>query len=166
MPDFSALLSRPAGKAIKPPILPVELYPAIVHRFEHGDQNRQRTPYVRFLVGLTDWPESIPPGSPDRQYLDADGNSQEIDLSRRQFHADFYITEDALGILDDFLRSCGINLTGLSYNEAVPQVVGAQCLARVGQYINESTGERANARRLDALIGTAREQSRSRTAAA
>jgi hypothetical protein len=164
MPDFSQLLRRPAGRGVRPAVLPIEVYPGIIRRFEYGDQNRNKTPYVRYFVALTGWPESVPPH--ERMHKDADGNMVEIDLSRRQFTADFYLTDEAIAMLDNFLRSCGLELEGMTYEAVVPQAVGAQVLCRIGQYINEQSNETVNSRRLDNVIGTARGNAQAQAQAA
>jgi hypothetical protein len=57
---------------------------------------------------------------------------------------DFYLTEDALWRLDDFLRSVGISVEGRSYEEVLPEVIGQPITVEVQQYMNEQSGEIGN----------------------
>ena len=134
MPDFSSLLKKPAGEAKKPDALNAGDYPGIIKSFEMGDANKNKTPYVRFNVGLTSWP--------DEPQTDAAGTP--IDLSKRQLRRDFFFTEEALWRLDAFLAEIGISAKGRSYEEALPETVGANILVEVQQYMNQQTNEIGN----------------------
>lgn len=142
MPDFTAFLNRPAGKATRPPALAPEVYPGKITAHEYGDNNRNRTPYVRYQITLTDWPPSLP--HEKRVYKDREGKEVDIDISRVRLRRDFYLTEEAFWRLDEFLRSCGVNLEGMSYEEACPQVIGADVKVEVQQYLNQNTNEMGN----------------------
>jgi len=146
MPDFSLLLKKPAGEAKRPPPLPMGDYTAIVRGFELGDQNRNKTPYVRFPTTLQDWPKD---SSDEWTVVDGEGNAflankADVDLSKRSMRKDFYLTEDSLWRLDEFIRSCGINPNGRTYEEIFPEIVGQPVLVEVQQYLNQQTNETGN----------------------
>lgn len=131
MPDFSKLLRKPAGEAKKPEALPVGDYPGVIKSHEYGDNNKNKTPYVRLFVAFTGWPdgaEEIP----------------EVDLSKRQMRRDYYLTEDALWRLDDLIRSCGIDAVGRSYEEVIPELLGQAVLVEVQQYTVQNSDEKGN----------------------
>lgn len=136
MPDFSQLLKKPSGEAKKPDPLLAGQYPGVIKSFEVGDQNKNKTPYVRFQVGLTGWPEGQEP-----QMLPS---GEAMDLSKRQMRRDYYLTDDALWRLDEFLRAIGIDLTGRSYEEVLPETVGIQVMVEVQQYVNQQNNEIGN----------------------
>lgn len=153
MPDFSALLRKPAGEAKRPPPLPAGDYYGLVKSYEVGDNNRNKTPYVRFQVALTDWPDS---SEDEWSHADPDGKVQavtkaDIDLSKRQMRKDFFFTEDALWRLDEFIRSCGIDPRGRSYEEILPEMVGQPMTVEVQQYLNQSNNETGN--QIGKLVG-------------
>lgn len=144
MPDFSSILKSPSGTAKKPETLPTDDYPAVVKSFEFGDQNQNKTPYLRVHFGF------IGPG------MAAGGQEAlvalNIDISKRQIRRDFYLrgkdqsdasaTEACMYRLDQFLRSCGVEPgDGKTYDELIPQIVGAQVLLGVTQKMNENTSE-------------------------
>ena len=146
MPDFSTLLKKPAGEAKKPPTLPAFDYYGIIKSYEVGDNNRNKTPYVRLQIALTQWPDNMPD---DWSVSDAEGKmitytKADVDLSKRQMRRDFYLTEDALWRLDEFIRSCGIDPRGRDYEEIIPELVGQPITVEVQQYLNQNTNEIGN----------------------
>lgn len=131
MPDFSKMRTV-AGAAKKPAALPAGDYQGLIKSFEFGDQNRNKTPYVRFHVGL----QTVPAGAE---------LPEGTDLAKRQMRRDYYLTDDALWRLDELLRSLGVAFDGQkTYEELVPSVVGAPVLVEVQQYLNESNGDIGN----------------------
>lgn len=142
MPDFSTLLKKPAGEAKKPPALPAADYPGVVKSFEYGDNNKNKTPYVRFSIGLTGLAEGVDPSE-----------LEGVDLSKRALRRDYYLTDDALWRLDEFIRSCGVEPSGKSYEEIIPALVGAQVMVEVQQYLNQTNNEIGN--QVGKLLGVA-----------
>lgn len=124
MPDFSQLLKKPAGEAKRPPALPAGTYPGIVSGQEQGDSNRNKTPYVRFQVRLTGPADDV-----------SQDELADIDLAKRQMRRDYYLTDDALWRLDEFIKSCGIPTEGRTYEEVLPEVIGQTVLVSVEQYL-------------------------------
>jgi hypothetical protein len=153
MPDFSQLTKRPAGEAKRPPALPVADMNGIIVSYELGDANQNNTPYARFHVKLTDWgnaPESW-------SIVDAktgkvtECSQNDVDLSKRQMRRDMFLTDDALWRLDEMIRSLGIEPSGMTYEEVLPQMVGKTVLVEVQQYVNKNTGEVGN--QIGKLVG-------------
>jgi len=136
MVDFTSLLKKPAGEAKKPPALDAGDYPAVIKSYELGDQNKNKTPYVRFQVGLTGWPDGAEPQT--------NASGEVIDLAAKQLRRDYYLTEDALWRLDDFLRAIGIEPEGRTYDEVLPETVGTQVTAEVQQYLNQTNNDVGN----------------------
>lgn len=134
MPDFSALLRKPAGEAKKPPVLPIGDYGGVVRSQEVGDNNRNKTPYVRFGLVLTDWPQD----------LQIEDRPPDVDLNKRQLRKDYFLTDDSLWRLDDFIRSCGIEPNGRPYEEILPELIGQPVTIQINHYTNQQTGELGN----------------------
>lgn len=135
MPDFRELLKKPAGEAKKPEALPVAHYPGKIKNYELGDQNKNRTPYVRVNLAITGWTDEVEI---------EDEMKASTDLSKRSLRRDFFLTDDALWRLDEFLAGMGVDIAGRSYEEALPEIVGADVLIEVQQYLNQSTNEIGN----------------------
>ena len=133
MVDFSQLLRKPAGEAKRPKALPIGDYQGMIRSHEVGDQNRNRTPYVRFGLVLTEWPDTI--GPDDRV---------DIDLGRRTLRKDFYLTEESMWRLDRFIKSCGIDPQSRTYEEILPQLIGQPVVVQVQHFLNQQTNEIGN----------------------
>lgn len=140
--DLSHLLRKPAGKAIKPAALPPGDYPGIIKSFEYGDNNKNKTPYVRFQLGLMDWPEAVP--QDERGQKNDEGEFIPTDLSKKSLRRDFYLTDEALFRLDELIKGCGFAADGSNYEELIPKLVGAPVVIEVKQYVNQNTSEIGN----------------------
>lgn len=142
MPDFSKLANAKAGEAKKPKAIPEDNYPAIVKgfSFEPAPPGKQYEAIVRFNLGLTDWGPNVQES--DKEQDMGNGVIRKIDLSKLQFRRDFY--DNVLYRLDDFIRSCGVDMNGRSYQEVLPELVGKRVVAQVKQYLNERTSEIGN----------------------
>jgi hypothetical protein len=154
MPDFSALLKRPAGEAKRPPELFPGDYYGLIKGHEVGDNNQNKTPYVRYQVVLQDWPEN---SADEWSVMDPETQSSytvaksDVDLSKRQMRKDFYLTDDALWRLDEFIRSCGIDPRGRDYEEIIPTLIGQPVMVEVQQYLNQRTNVTGN--QIGKLVG-------------
>jgi hypothetical protein len=146
VPDFTSYLRPPAASVGRPPVLPAELYSGIIKNWEVGDNNQNKTPYVRYHIGLVDWPESVPESA--RTTVGPDHQIYLIDLSKRQFRRDFFLTPDAYYRLTEFLQSCGIEVpleNGVAdFESSAPQAVGCRIKVEIQVYTNQRTGEPGN----------------------
>jgi len=133
MVDFSSLLKKPAGEAKRPPALPADNYHGVIKSYELGDQNKNKTPYVRFHLGLLGWGPNV-----------QEEDKADIDLPKRQLRRDFFITDDALWRLDKLISDCGVDMSGKTYEEVLPNMIGAQVTIEVQQYLNQQNNEIGN----------------------
>ena len=136
--SFSSLLNKPAGEAPRPKALPIADYPGVIKTWEAGDSNKNKTPYIRFGIVLTGWPDTV-----DQAERQAEDGSA-IDISKRTYRSDFYMTEDAQYRLDDLIRASDIDPSGQSYNAVLPHLVGKPVIVSMGQRFIEDTGETIN----------------------
>lgn len=139
MPDFSKFLRPVAGNAVKVPPLPQESYPGKISSYEFRESARQKTPHVRLHLVLVGWPDSIPQSQ--REYKDGSGQVHQIDLARKRFHKDYWLTDDAYYRLDEFYRSCGVDPDGRGDEVLIPMLVGADVTVQVIQQLNSDTNE-------------------------
>lgn len=128
MTDFSELLRKPAGEAKRPAALPIGDYKGTVISHEVDDNNRNKNAYIRLGVRLTDWPETFT----------SDEIPEGVDITKRQLRKDFFLMEEHLWRLDAFIRSCGINPEGRSYEDILPELIGQPVLVDVRHYRNPS----------------------------
>lgn len=141
MPDFSKLANAKAGEAKKPKALPEGNYSGIVKgwSFEPAQPGKNYESVVRFNLGLIDWPSTV---SDDEKTQDLGAGPKPIDLSKMQMRRDFY--DNVLYRLDDFIKSCGVDMNDRTYNEVLPELVGKRVVVQVKQYLNERTSEIGN----------------------
>lgn len=165
MVDFSKLYQRPAGEAKRPPTLPGGAYPAIIKSYELGESEQKKTPFVRYFMSLLEWPPEAPKewDETDEEGKQWHYSQEEIDLSRRQQRSEFYFWEDqntretadsALYQFDQFLRSCGIEPQGRSYEELFPAPVGSRVICLLKQQLNPQTNRIFTT--VDRISGTAK----------
>lgn len=148
MVDFSAIASQAAGQSKKPPRLPPADFPGVIKSFEWGDANKNKTPYVRLMLGFTAFPESLP-----ESWEEFDNETQksltvtreDIDLSKRTMRKDFYMTDDSRYRMDEFLRAMNINVgtpdAPRSYAETLPELIGQGVLVEIQHQLNQQTNE-------------------------
>jgi len=101
MPDFGALLSKPAGQIERPKPLPVGTYYGTIGGHLFDESRQKKTPFVRFTVNLTEPGEEVA-----RDYAE---QLAEVDFTKKKLNSDFYLTEDSMYRLRDFLVSLGID---------------------------------------------------------
>ena len=131
MVDFAALLNKPTESAVKPPPLPAGDYLWGVTKYTFGESDKKKTPYVEFnLQCLQASPEIDPVGL------------QGIDLTKRTRDLTFYLTDDALWRLRDFLeKSLVINGQGRTFMACLPEAVGKQFIGTVDQQPSQRPGD-------------------------
>lgn len=142
MPDFSKLAGATAGEAKKPKALPEGNYTGIIKgwSFEPAPTGKDYSAIVRFNLGMIDWPSDA--SDSDKSQDMGNGEFKPIDLTKRQMRRDFY--DNVLYRLDDFIRSCGVDMNGQKYEEVLPQLVGKRVVVQIKQYLNERTSEIGN----------------------
>lgn len=138
MPDFSKLLKKPAGEAKRPPALPAGDFLGIVkgHELKEAPQGKDYDVIVRINLALREWPDTV-------DQSDREG----IDLAKRPMRRDFFIdTNDPNGTwrLEELVRSCGVELSGRSLEEVLPDLTGSEVIVEVQQYMSERTNEVGN----------------------
>jgi len=127
MVDFNALLSTKVEETQKPKPMPVGTYVSSITRHEFGESKNKKTPYVRFFhKPLSPMPDV------DTEALNALPNWQD-----KEFRNDFYLTDDAMFRLRDFLEnSLKMPVAGMTYSEMIPATTGMSCLVKIKHEIN------------------------------
>jgi hypothetical protein len=123
--NFKDLLSVNLDEVKAPLALPEGTYHGTIASFEYGDNNKNKTPYVRFGLKFHSASDDVDPK-----------DLAEIDLSTRKMSTDFYLTPDARFRLKDFLVSLGLKTEGMSFDELIPEAVGQSVIAYVTQRFN------------------------------
>ena len=141
MVDFSKFANMKAGEAKKPKAIPEDNYPGVIKgfSFEPAPPGKQYESIVRFNLGLTDWGPNVPEAEKSQ---DLGSGPKAIDISKLQFRRDFY--DNVLYRLDDFIKSCGVDMNGRTYTEVLPELVGKRVVVQIKQYLNERTSDIGN----------------------
>lgn len=131
MVDFRQLTSKPMDKIKKPPTYPAGTYRGIVAGQEYGESSKKKTPYCRYNIRLVSAGDDV-----DKSRLVVD--DQPLDIGKKLFRTDFYLTPDAEYRLIEFLTSCGVQTGGgRSIAEGVPEAMNAEVIVNISEEMGE-----------------------------
>lgn len=120
--DFKTLLQKPADEIKRPPVLPAGTYHGVVKSYEFKESKEKKTPYCEVTVGVQGPGDGIDPES-----------VAGVDFSKKQMRTNFFLTEDAVYRLKEFLESCGHTTVGKTLGEVIPEMVNSAILIEVTQ---------------------------------
>jgi hypothetical protein len=118
--NFKELLSKPMDSVKKPMTKPVGTYFGTVKEYKFDESAKKKTPYCRVTVaGVTPGPDVT---------IEAVGeySAEEVMSAIQKWTpgVDFYLSDDAMYRLKEFIESCGINGTGKGFDETIPELRG------------------------------------------
>ena len=118
MPDFRELLSTKVDEIERPKPLPVGTYTWLVEKQEFTKANNaDKTDLCRFIMKALAADEDV-----SDEELAAHGEN----WNRRTHRADFWIDADSLYRLVDFCEKCGVDVSGRTLDELIPECVQTQ----------------------------------------
>lgn len=121
-PNFAALLDKPAESVERPKPLPAYTYQCVVKGLpENGESTLKKTPFVRFNLS-----PMAAIGEFDQAEIDAIGG-----LEGKTIRDTYYVTEDALYRLKEFLTNCGIEAEDKSIAQMISEAPGCQILVTI-----------------------------------
>jgi hypothetical protein len=129
--DFSNLLSQPMDQIKRPPVKPAGTYHATIAEHKFGRSAKKGTPFVEFQFTGVQPGDDIDP----EQLKDTDGTP--IDLSKWKPNTQFYLTQDSIFRLKEFIEVLQIPTKGRSMNEAIPETRGLPVLLTVSMKASE-----------------------------
>jgi hypothetical protein len=125
--DFSALLSEKLDDVKRPPVKPPGTYHAVIADYKM-DVTQKGVPFIQFSFSGLQPGEDI-----DESQLVVDG--ERIDLTKwkpsTRGLSNFYVTAEAKFRLKEFLEELGINTSGRTFNETLPECKGMPVKLRV-----------------------------------
>ena len=133
MPDFSQLLSQNLDEVKKPPIWPAGTYLGVITKHEYGESSQKKTPFVRFFA-------KVQSAGPDIEQDALTG----IDLSKREWRTEFYITPDANWRLKEFLAALGVPTEHRTLGECIPEALNLPVLMNIVQRPSQDGTEMVN----------------------
>ncbi len=126
-PNFGVLLDKPASDVERPKPLPQGSYHCIVKGLPRFDKSSKKfTEFVEFTLQPTAAGEDV-----DEEDLEAMGG-----IANKTIRATYYITEDALWRLKDFLGHCGIEEDG-SLRNMIDQTPNCEVIAFIKHRASE-----------------------------
>jgi hypothetical protein len=125
-PDFTSLLKKSASEVTRPWAFPAGTYTLQIIGYEFGKSSKKETPFCRYKFNVTAFDQDVDPA-------DLEGK----DWQKKEIRDDFYLTENAMFRLVDFLESCGVNTAGRQLDELVPEAVGKMVKAAIVQTPNQ-----------------------------
>lgn len=130
-PNFADLMNKPVEEAEKPKPVPDGTYLATIMKHEFGTSAKKNTPYLRFdfkLIAATD--------DVDAELLEEVGGEEF--LAKKVMRSDFYLTDDAMYRLREFLENAlELNVSGRNFDDVIPEATNMQVLISVGHTISE-----------------------------
>lgn len=131
MVDFTNLLEKKVDDVEAPALLPQGSYLMTIAQYHTGESAQKKTPYVEFDLKI-----SAPVEVEDQEALSKVKNLQDKTLK-----AQFYLSEDSLFRLKDFLTKTGLPVEGRSFNEILSEIAGAQVTGIVSHRVNPNNSE-------------------------
>lgn len=144
MADFRELLELKTDEVKAPVALPEGTYHGTISSFEYGDNNKNKTPYVRFSIRLHGAGDDVAPEA-----------LEGVDLAARRLTSDFYLTPDAMYRLKDFLGSLGLEIEGVAFGELIPNTINAEVSVYIKQRVNVQNPTEPARNFIDRLKGAA-----------
>jgi hypothetical protein len=127
-PHFASILDEAPTEVVRPKPLPEGTYLCVVGQPEAGKSSQKKTPFVKFPLR----PVAALDDVDDAALSEVDG------LEGKNLSITFYITPDAIFMLDQFHEHCGINLSDpASRSIRNQEVVNSQVLAVVTHRMSE-----------------------------
>jgi hypothetical protein len=131
-PNFGAILDQQASEIEAPKPFPVGTYVCVVRGLPRFDKSSKKgTDFVEFQLQPVSVLEDVDPDA-----LEEFGG-----ISDKTLRVTFYITEDAVYRLKDFLVNCGIEADGRTLSEMINDAPGQTICALVSHRASED-GER------------------------
>jgi len=120
MVDWSAL-DTPADEIEAPKPLPAGDFTFTVASWDQGESSRKGTPFIVYYLKPTSPGDDV-----DEDML------EKVDWQSKQLRATFYLTQNAMFMLRNFLENaCGLDIKGSTLKELIPEAIGAEVVGTV-----------------------------------
>ncbi len=134
-PNFGTLLDKPSSEVERPKPLPQGSYLTIVKGLPRFDKSsKKQTEFVEFTLAVQSAGEDVDEDDLKAWMSKADGTRRS--LKDATIRATYYIIEDALWRLKDFLEHCGIE-EGDSLRAMIDEAPNSQVIAFIKHRASE-----------------------------
>ena len=108
-PNFGALLDKPSTEIERPKPLPAGVYTCVIQGLPKMDKSSKKgTEYVEFTHKFLEAGEDVDPDDLKSFLTSADGGKKKLsDVTMRNT---YYLTENSIWRLKDFLKDCGFDV--------------------------------------------------------
>lgn len=127
MVDFTQLLARTADDVERPEPLPQGSYLTTITAYRTVESGQKKTPGVEFDLQIVAPNEDV----------DAEAYAKVKNPQERVLKTQFWLTEDSLWRLKDFLEKAGHDMSGRSFAEVLAEVAGSQIVSIVTHRISQ-----------------------------
>ena len=143
--NFANILDMAPSEAKPPPVLPVGTYLCVVQGMPRYDKSSQKgTPFAEYTFVVQAAGDDVDEGA----IALIDGG-----VVGKTIKAQYYLTENAMFMLKDFLGHCGLDVEGAgSFKELMDQANGCQILAAIKHQASKDPNDK---RTFPRLAGTA-----------
>lgn len=122
MTNFMHLLDKKVSETERPKPLPVGTYDTVITGYTTGTSQQKQTPYVEFALKVL---------SP-RDDVDPEEWAQVKNPTEAKLKTQFYLTEDSMWRLQDFLAKAGFDTSSdMSYAEMLAECAGRNIIGIV-----------------------------------
>lgn len=130
MANFTDILDKPATEIDRPKPLPIGSYIWQIQGLPRADKSKEKqTPFYEFSCKCTGALGDVDADQLQEWATKADGTTRALtDFSTR---LTFYITEDSLYRLQEFLEHCGVDGEGKTTREAVEDTPNCQFVGSI-----------------------------------
>lgn len=127
MVDFTKLLDRRADEAQKPEPFPVGSYITTITGYRTVESGQKKTPGIEFDLQV------LSPG----EDVDMEAYAKVKDPQSKVIKTQFWLTEDSLYRLTEFLQKAGFETEGKSYSEMLSEVAGHQITSVISHRLGQ-----------------------------
>lgn len=128
--SFADILDKPATQIDKPKPLPVGTYEWAIQGLPRFDKSKEKqTPFYEFALKCVGAYDDVDEEALKEWAAKADGSQRQLtDVTQR---LTFYITEDSLYRLQEFLEHCGIDGTDKSTRQCIDETPNCHFAASI-----------------------------------
>lgn len=124
-PNFGAILDRPSAEVERPKALPVGSYVALIQgQPRYGESSKKKTEQVEFDLKLLQAMDDVDEDDLREALTRKDGSTKT--LGDIKMKVTYYLTEDALWRLKDFLNHAQVEEGDLSLRQRITEAPGHQ----------------------------------------
>lgn len=132
MVDFASILNKPLDDIAPPKPFPAGSYLCIVKGLPRFDKStKKQTDFVEFTLQPIQALDDV-----DEEELEAFGG-----LTDKTLRTVYYLTENSIYRLKDFIIHCGVDASGKTPAQAINEIPGSHVIAHV-KHRNSEDGER------------------------